>query len=153
MPSQWITCSRITWAFSRDNGLPWSSYWNYISPKYDIPVRTTLLSVGFCAIYGVIYIASTAAFNSIVNTTILMLNITFVVPQGILLTRGRKWLPKGPYTLGKFGYAVNAFSVVWMISCRDKAENLMYSTIPSVSMIEIEITENAIMIVVCIPLG
>lgn len=69
----------------------------------------------FCAIYGVIYIASTAAFNSIVNTTILMLNITFVVPQGILLTRGRKWLPKGPYTLGKFGYAVNAFSVVWMI--------------------------------------
>ncbi|KAI4717885.1 hypothetical protein E4T48_05892 [Aureobasidium sp. EXF-10727] len=115
VPSQWITCSRITWAFARDEGIPYSSYFKHISTKHDIPVRTTLLSAAFCAVYGAIYIASTQAFNSIVNTTILMLNITFVVPQGILLTRGRGCLPKGPCTLGKYGYAVNTFSVVWMI--------------------------------------
>ncbi|EGX88592.1 choline transport protein, putative [Cordyceps militaris CM01] len=114
MPSQWITCSRIVWAFSRDNGLPLSNYWKHVSTTFNIPVRTTLLSAGFCALYGLVYIASSEAFTSIINTTILMLNITFVVPQGIVLTRGRHHLPKRPFRLGKFGYAVNAFSVIWV---------------------------------------
>lgn len=78
-------------------------------------MRTTLLSVAFCVIYGLLYIASTQAFNSIVNTTVLMLNITFVVPQGIVLTRGRGCIPKRPFNLGTIGYAVNAFSVLWMV--------------------------------------
>ncbi|KAH8130097.1 hypothetical protein ACSS6W_008232 [Trichoderma asperelloides] len=114
IPSQWITCSRITWAFARDNGLPLSDYWKHVSTTFNIPVRTTLLSAGFCAIYGLVYIASTEAFNSIINTTILMLNITFVVPQGIVLTRGRHHIPKRPFKLGKLGYAVNAFSIIWV---------------------------------------
>lgn len=97
------------------NGLPYSSYWKVVSKKYNIPVRTTLLSVAFCIIYGLLYIASTQAFNSIVNTTVLMLNITFVVPQGIVLTRGRSVIPKRPFNLGNTGYAVNIFSVLWMI--------------------------------------
>ncbi|KAI9043603.1 amino acid transporter [Aspergillus affinis] len=116
VPSQWITSSRIAWAFSRDNGLPFSNYWKHIDPVRKIPVRTTLLAAGFCAIYGLLYIASTAAFNSIVNAAILMLNITYTVPQGILLTCGRHRLAKRPFNLGPvLGYAVNAFSVVWLI--------------------------------------
>lgn len=97
------------------NGLPFSNYWNHINERLDIPVRTTLLSAGFCAIYGLLYIASTAAWTSIINTAILVLNITFTVPQGILATRGRGHLPKRPFNLGKFGYAINIFSVLWLI--------------------------------------
>lgn len=40
-----------------------------------------------------------------------------------------------------------------MISCRDKTENLIYITIPRISMMEIDITEMANMIVDCMPLG
>ncbi|KAL5361180.1 amino acid/polyamine transporter I [Aspergillus floccosus] len=112
---QWITCSRIAWAFSRDNGLPFSSYWNQIHPKLDIPVRTTLLAAGFCLIYGLLYIASTTAFNSIINAAILMMNISYTVPQGILLTCGRHRLPRRAFDLGPvLGYMVNAFSVLWV---------------------------------------
>ncbi|OJJ30922.1 hypothetical protein ASPWEDRAFT_62284 [Aspergillus wentii DTO 134E9] len=113
--SQWITCSRTTWAFSRDNGLPFSKYWSHVDTKYNMPVRTTFLSAGFCVIYGLLYIASTQAFNSIINTAVLMLNITYTVPQGILATCGRNRLPKRPFNLGYAGYAVNIFSVLWLI--------------------------------------
>ncbi|OJJ75768.1 hypothetical protein ASPBRDRAFT_117010 [Aspergillus brasiliensis CBS 101740] len=116
VPSQWITSSRMTWAFSRDNGLPFSTHWSQIDSKRGIPVRATLLSAGFCAIYGLLYIASTQAFNSIINTAILMLNITYTVPQGILATCGRDRLPARYYNLGRVpGYAVNIFSVGWLI--------------------------------------
>ena len=79
-------------------------------------MRTTFLAVGFCAIYGLLYVASTEAFNSIVNTAILMMNITYTVPQGILATCGRQRLPRRSFDLGPVvGYAVNVFSVLWLI--------------------------------------
>ncbi|KAE8322355.1 amino acid/polyamine transporter I [Aspergillus sergii] len=113
-PSQWITSSRIAWAFSRDNGLPFSHYWNFIDPKFNIPVRTTFLSVSFCLLYGLVYIASSTAFNCIVNMSILFLNISFTVPQAILATVGRDKLPVRSFNLGRWGYAVNIFSTVWL---------------------------------------
>ncbi|KAH7483045.1 hypothetical protein FOMA001_g7432 [Fusarium oxysporum f. sp. matthiolae] len=115
IPSQWVTCSRITWAFARDQGLPFAEYWQHIDPKRGIPWRTTLLSAAFCAVYGLIYVASTTAFNSIINATCLMLNLSYVIPQGVLLTQGRDKLPRRAFSLGKLGYAVNLYSVVFMI--------------------------------------
>ncbi|GLB07883.1 hypothetical protein AtubIFM57258_003251 [Aspergillus tubingensis] len=116
VPSQWITSSRMTWAFSRDNGLPFSTHWSKVDSKRGIPVQATLLSAGFCAVYGLLYIASTQAFNSIINTAILMLNITYTVPQGILASCGRDRLPARYYNLGRVpGYAVNVFSVGWLV--------------------------------------
>ncbi|KAF7625770.1 hypothetical protein AFLA_002617 [Aspergillus flavus NRRL3357] len=93
-------CSRIAWVFSRDTGLPFSSYWSHIDPVHQIPIRTTPLATGFCLLYGLLYIASTAAFNSIINTAILVLNITYTVPQGILATCGRNRLPRRHFDLG-----------------------------------------------------
>lgn len=131
----------MTWAFSRDvshpsytssfsqnitinlttnphrqNGLPFSTHWSKVDSKRGIPVRATLLSAGFCAVYGLLYIASTQAFNSIINTAILMLNITYTVPQGILASGRRDRLPARYYNLGRVpGYAVNFFSVGWLV--------------------------------------
>lgn len=44
-----------------------------------------------------------------------MLNLTYTVPQGILATWGRHRLPRRPFDLGTWGYAVNVFSVLWLI--------------------------------------
>ncbi|KAI9150864.1 Choline transport protein [Paramyrothecium foliicola] len=115
MPSQWITCGRLTWAFSRDHGLPYSSFWNHIHSKYEFPVRTTLLSVGFCIVYGLLYIASTQAFNSIITTAVLAINISYIVPAALILIRGReKTLPNRPFKLGIFGYFCNAWAPLWI---------------------------------------
>ncbi|KAI1018388.1 hypothetical protein LB503_005525 [Fusarium chuoi] len=116
MPSQWITCGRLTWAFSRDRGLPYSNYWNHISPSLGFPVRTTLLSVGFCIIYGLLYMASSQAFNSIITTAVLGVNISYAVPQAITLIHGREnKLPSRPFKLGKVGgYLCNAWTPLWV---------------------------------------
>ena len=70
----------------------------------------------FVCIYGLLYLASTTAFNSIVTTAVLFLNITYVVPQAILLFgRGRAYLPMRYLRLGWFGTFCNGFSVVWIV--------------------------------------
>jgi choline transport protein len=67
-------------------------------------------------LYGLLYLASTTAFNSIVNSAVLFLNITYAVPQGILLVQGRKkHLPPRYLNLGVFGYLCNGFSVIWIV--------------------------------------
>ncbi|PTU20299.1 hypothetical protein P175DRAFT_0510223 [Aspergillus ochraceoroseus IBT 24754] len=98
-----------------NNGLPFSRYWNHIDPQYKFPVRTALLSAAFTVLFGVIYIASTTAFNSMINITTLLANVAFTIPQGILAIGGRNKLPARHFNLGRFGYPVNIFSVLWLI--------------------------------------
>ena len=95
-----------------------------------------MLSVGFCCLYGLLYLASTTAFNSIVTGAVLYLvshsrfvstlesawnscrinspqNITYAIPQGILFTRGRaKSLPARAFNLGALGYVCNCLAPV-----------------------------------------
>ncbi|KAL4954288.1 amino acid/polyamine transporter I [Aspergillus filifer] len=135
--TQWVSVSRIAWSLARDNALPYSAYFSHISPAHNKPLRTTFLSAIFFIIFGVIYIASSTAFNSVVNMATLLVNIAYAVPQGVLLFGGRGRLDElvaddgGPesgvdgdgvkrevkrrFDLGKAGYIVNAFSVVWTV--------------------------------------
>ncbi|EXJ56279.1 uncharacterized protein A1O5_12546, partial [Cladophialophora psammophila CBS 110553] len=72
------------------------------------PLRATVLSIVFVWIYGLLFIASTTAFNSIVTSA----NITYSIPQGILLFRGRSILPTPALNLGHFELFCNIFSPI-----------------------------------------
>ncbi|KXH67038.1 hypothetical protein CSAL01_06580 [Colletotrichum salicis] len=116
IPSQWVTGGRLAWAFARDHGVPFSRYFSKIDEKRELPLRATIASYVFACLYGLLYLASTTAFNSIVTSAVLFLNITYVVPQGILLFQGRnKSLPPHYLNLGWFGYVCNVFSVLWIV--------------------------------------
>jgi choline transport protein len=70
-------------------------------------------TVIFVSIYGLLFLASSTAFNSIIATSVLFLNITFAVPQAFAAARGReKHLPSRPLNLGRHGYFVNIFSTI-----------------------------------------
>ncbi|KAG9232017.1 amino acid/polyamine transporter I [Amylocarpus encephaloides] len=112
--SQWVTCGRMAWAFARDGGLPYKNFFLHIDEKRDFPFRTTVAAVVFISIYGLLYLASTTAFNSIVTSAVLFLNITYAVPQAIVAVQGRKSLPVRPLDLGNFGYFVNIFAPCWV---------------------------------------
>ena len=108
---QWVTCGRLAWAFARDGGLPYSSFFSHVSERYKFPVRTTILALVFCSIYGLLYLISTTAFNSIITSAVLYLNITYAIPQGLIAIRGRKnVLPDHAFDLGRMGYACNFLS-------------------------------------------
>ncbi|KAI4120184.1 MAG: hypothetical protein LQ345_000140 [Seirophora villosa] len=92
-------------------GIPYSKYFAHVSPSLDFPVRATVLSMTFCGLYGLIYLASSTAFNSIITSAVLYLSITYAIPQGIILTRGRETaLPARAWNLGKAGYICNILS-------------------------------------------
>ncbi|KAI0184920.1 amino acid/polyamine transporter I [Xylaria flabelliformis] len=116
LPSQWVACGRIAWAFARDNGVPLSGYFAKVDRGLEFPVRATVVAFFFVLLYGLLYLASTTAFNSIVTSAVLFLNLTYAVPQGILLSQGRKErLPPRYLNLGIFGYFCNGFSVLWIV--------------------------------------
>ncbi|KAK4499995.1 hypothetical protein PRZ48_008181 [Zasmidium cellare] len=114
LPAQWVTAGRIAWAFARDHGTPFPAYFTHVSPRLHFPVRSTLAALTFALLYGLLYLASTTAFNSIITSAVLFLNLSYAIPQGILLVRGRKrMLPTRYLSLGWFGAWCNVFAVVW----------------------------------------
>lgn len=111
-----VTSGRMIWAFSRDHGLPFSNVFAKVHKGLEVPVNATIFTGIFCVLYGLIYIGSTTAFNSFIATSILFLNITYAIPQGIALVRGRRnTLPARQFDLGSvLGSFCNIFSVVWV---------------------------------------
>lgn len=67
-------------------------------------------------LYGLIFIASSTAFSAMVGATIIFLQTSCVIPQAILLYRGReKVLPKRVFSLGRYGAFLNATAVLWVL--------------------------------------
>ena len=50
-----------------------------------------------------------------VGASVIFLQTACAFPQAILLFRGRQILPERPFSLGRFGYAVNLISVLWVV--------------------------------------
>lgn len=95
--------------------MPYGDFFVHIDKKLQFPLRTTIACITFVCLYGLLYLASTTAFNSIVTSAVLILNITFAIPQAIVIVQGRKKsLPIRPLNLGKLGYLVNIFSPLWV---------------------------------------
>ncbi|KAE8381889.1 amino acid/polyamine transporter I [Aspergillus bertholletiae] len=115
LPSQWVSAGRVAWAFARDSGTPFPEYFSEVNDRFNFPVRTTAVAFLFSCLYGLLYLVSTTAFNSIITSAVLFLNITYAIPQGILLTQGRACLPERYLKLGGVGYFCNAFSVLWIV--------------------------------------
>lgn len=111
------TSGRLIWAFARDNGLPCSRVFAAVHQTLQTPVHATIACGVFCALYGLIYIGSTTAFNSIISMAILALNVSYVVPQAIVLWRGRDNVlpPRRIFRLGRAtGTFFNAFACLWV---------------------------------------
>jgi amino acid transporter len=112
-----VTTGRLAYAFARDGGLPCSGFFVKIHPKFQSPINATMACAAVIILYGLIYIGSAAAFNSFISMSILSLNLTYALPQAILLIRGReRVLPKRPFNLGRhLGPICNAFSILWVL--------------------------------------
>ncbi|CAH0055933.1 unnamed protein product [Clonostachys solani] len=113
--SNLATVGRLAWAFARDGGMPASESLAKIHPVFPMPVNATIACSIFIIAYGAIYCGSTQAFNSFLNSSILFINLSYAIPQGIAVWRGRdNVLPEREMRLGRFGTFCNAFSVVWV---------------------------------------
>lgn len=110
------TSGRIIWAFSRDNGMPFSHIFREVHQRLKVPANANVLTCFFCLAYGCIYIGSSVAFNTFISSSVLFMNLSYAIPQGLLLAGDRnRLLPKRGFYLGNiFGIFCNVFSVAWV---------------------------------------
>lgn len=105
---------RTIWSLSRDGGIPFPNWFTHLEWG-NSPVRATAVMLILDIIIGVLYVASSAAYNSFINLTLFALNITTTLPQAVLLFRGRGCLPERSFSLGKAGPAVNLVATLFVI--------------------------------------
>ncbi|KAF3762767.1 hypothetical protein M406DRAFT_45394 [Cryphonectria parasitica EP155] len=81
------TASRLTWCFARDEAIVLSPYLSCIHPRWDVPVWALLLNGACVAVLGFIYLGSSAAFNSLVSTGLILQQLSFAFPAALMLYR------------------------------------------------------------------
>jgi len=117
--SAMTSVSRLTWAFARDRGLPFSDFWSQVHPTLHVPVNALFLDVAICVILLTIAIGSTTAFYAIISLATLGLYISNIIPLTffVIAKLRNQDIPYGPYHFGNkaLGLAINFFALVWAV--------------------------------------
>lgn len=67
-------------------------------------------------LYGLIFLGSSTAFSAMVGAAIIFLQTSCIIPQAIVLYRGRdKVLPVRYFSLGGLSPFINASAVAWVV--------------------------------------
>ncbi|KIW73733.1 hypothetical protein PV04_01827 [Phialophora macrospora] len=107
--------SRLTAAFARQGGLPFSDFFARPNKKLDLPLNAMFLTNAAVIILGLIYLGAATAFNAIVNACLFGLSLSYLLPITVLVLRGRSVLPRGDFALGKWGYPLNIVSIIFLM--------------------------------------
>ncbi|KAM0411139.1 hypothetical protein ACHAPD_010965 [Fusarium lateritium] len=117
------SASRLLFALARDKGVPYHSYFSHIHPRWEVPVRTIVLTWVFNAIFGLLYLGPTVAFNAFVSSCTILLNMSYAIPVLTLIVRGRDILTQfqdsqannTPWRFGKVrGLIINYIAVLYV---------------------------------------
>ncbi|TFK36093.1 amino acid transporter [Crucibulum laeve] len=113
-----ISCaaSRATWSFARDRAIPFHSVFAKVNRSLgDVPLNAYILSTMIQVLLGLIFLGSSAAFNAFVGVAVICLGASYAMPVAISLANGRENMVGAPFSLGRWGWAINAWAVVWVL--------------------------------------
>jgi choline transport protein len=106
--------SRLTWAFARDKGLPFSTMLSRIHPRFKLPLNSILLTAVINFLLSLINIGSVTAFNAMLSLAVVALYLTYITPVILILhLRLTTTITWGPFKMGKIGPAVNIISILY----------------------------------------
>ncbi|KAF7595508.1 hypothetical protein BBP40_005844 [Aspergillus hancockii] len=114
--SSLASASRQTFAFARDNGLPFSSWLAAVHPTLHIPVNSIIFTCLFSLVMSLINIGSTVAFNALLSLSTVALMATYLISTGCVIVRRiykNPPLPPSRWSLGRFGMPVNILAMVY----------------------------------------
>jgi amino acid transporter len=110
--------SRQTWAFARDQGLPFSRWISKIDEKRRIPVNAIALSCIISCLLSLINIGSSTAFNAIISLNTGALMFTYTLSISCVCYR-KIWiphtLPLHRWDLGRWGLVINIVGLCYCV--------------------------------------
>lgn len=109
--------SRTTYAFSRDGGLPFKSYWTEVDSieEYTLPKNALFLSMSVCGVLSLLSLVSASAFNAFLGSSVISLSLANGIPILCLMLNKRNKIKGAAFRLRIFGWIVNSLSVLWVI--------------------------------------
>jgi choline transport protein len=128
--------SRLTWAWSRDGGLPaWfsvvrihflHSHHNVheitkpslqVSPKHHVPERAVWLACVVVGLLALLNVGSTAAFGAIIALSSLALYFSYLIAISCMLYSRYQSDPVklGGWNLGRYGPYINIFALIYTV--------------------------------------
>lgn len=86
-----------------------------VDRHYSIPIRAIVFITIVTLILGLINIGSTTAFNAMTSLALIGQYTSYVLPTILMVGRrmGSKHIPFGPWSLGRFGLAVNLVTIAF----------------------------------------
>ena len=72
--------SRMSYAFARDRGLPFSRVFAIMN-RNGVPIPSVLLSTACVVVFGCIYLGSSTALNAILSSSVVFLNVSYSIPS------------------------------------------------------------------------
>jgi choline transport protein len=109
-----LTNSRIYWALARDNAVPFSTLFGKVNESLSCPVYSTLFVSVIATGLGAIPLGSPTAFINLTGSFIVLTTVSYAIPFVANMATGRKYFPPGPFHLGKFGWVINGFAVLFI---------------------------------------
>lgn len=111
------SASRLTWAFSRDKGLPFHEYFSRVNPKLQIPIQALGLTCGVVVVLSLINLGSTVALSAIISLNALAILFSYIPPIVLILIRklSGEHPQYGPFHLGRWGIPINMFSLCFLV--------------------------------------
>jgi amino acid transporter len=110
-----LTCGRIWWSLARDEATPFSTYFSSVNERLSCPIPSTLLCTTVSVGLGAIPLGSPTAFTILAGSFIVLTSASYAMAIAPNLITRRKYMPKGPFHMGSWGYAVNAIAVLLVI--------------------------------------
>ena len=111
------TASRSLWAFSRENGLPFSKFIAKLDPKTRIPYNAVSVTLGFLLLLSLISVGSAEAFQAFYSVQLASYFSVFLVPACVMLhkrlTTPDAQIPWGPFRLGRWGVPLTVVAIVY----------------------------------------
>lgn len=106
---------RLWWVLARDNATPYPSVFSKVSEKLSCPVPATILCAVLCSAFGAIPLGSQTAFTNLVGSFIILTTVSYFLAFFPNLLTGRRMIPKGPFHMGKYGFAVNSVACLLIV--------------------------------------
>jgi amino acid transporter len=109
--------ARQTYAFARDNGLPFSKWIGKVHETKQIPANAIKLTCIVTALLSLINIGSATAFNAIISLQVCAIMMTYACSVACVLYRRvahPELLPTARWSLGKWGVPVNCIGLAYV---------------------------------------